>query len=157
MTATEIHRIFLLRTFFSFLWINRFCSISSLISKFPEILILLCRKIVSVFIRFYTKLFPIAEVLLLYKNLIFFYEFNLLTSSLYYTKHFRSISTNVSAHIEKPTNASLIWKTFLQNIFQQCSCLQIFFKVGLLTNLQENVCVDFSFWWNYRPHGLQLY
>ena len=43
-----------------------------LMSKFPEILILLCRKIFFVYIQFYTKLFPIAVVLLLYKNLIFF-------------------------------------------------------------------------------------
>ena len=50
-----------------------------LMSKFPEILILLCRKIFFVYIQFYTKLFPIAVVLLLYKNLIFFFK-NLISS-----------------------------------------------------------------------------
>ena len=65
-------------------------------SKFPEILILLCRKIFFAFIWFFTKHFPIAVVLLLYKNLIFFLRIWSPHVVLYYRKHFYSILTNLS-------------------------------------------------------------
>ena len=74
MTATEIRRIFLLRTFCVSLekpvLLHRRC----LLSKFPEMLILLCRKIFSVFYPILPETFPVAVVLLLYKNVIFFFK-----------------------------------------------------------------------------------
>ena len=66
-----------------------------LMSKFSEILTLLCRKIFSFFNRFFTKLFPVAVVLLLYKNLNFLRIWSAHVV-LCYRKHFYSVLTNLS-------------------------------------------------------------
>ena len=58
MTATEICRISLLRTFFLFFGINLFCSITNVLCwNFLKFLILLCRKIFSVFYPILHKTF----------------------------------------------------------------------------------------------------
>ena len=67
-----------------------------LMSKFPEVLILLCRNTFLFFVQFFTKLFPIAAVLLLYKNLIFFQRIWSPHVALYFRKHFYSILTNLT-------------------------------------------------------------
>ena len=105
MTTTKIRGISLLRTFFSLdksVLLHRKC----LMSKFRETLILLCRKIFSVFIRFFTKLFPIAVVF----NLLFKYLIS--SRSIYYRKHFYSILTNLSnfSH-SKPSSQQVLWQS----------------------------------------------
>ena len=58
MTATKISRISLLRTFF-FICLDKFVLLhrKCLMSKFPETLILLCRKIFSVFYPIFHETF----------------------------------------------------------------------------------------------------
>ena len=141
-----------------------------LMSKFPEILILLCRKICSVFIRFFTKLFPIAVVLLLNKNLIFFFFKNLISSSStlswYSRKHFYSILTNLSNLSHTKSSAvpfakfrSDLKNVLNQNTFQQCK-RSLMFKIGLLINFlifaRKYLCSSY-FLISYMPDGLQLY
>ena len=93
MTATEIRQISLLKTFFLFLWINLFCSIADVYCRnFLKFWYCCAEKYFLFFIRFFTKLFPIAVVLLLYKNFKIWSPHVVL----YYRKHFYSILTNLS-------------------------------------------------------------
>ena len=128
--------------FFLFLWIN-LLHCRCLMPKFPEILILLCRKIFSVFIWFFTKLFPIAVVVLLYKNLIFFF-FN--KSSFIQSWLIWATFHTASRQQFLLLISDLIWKTFSQNTFQQWSRSLMFLKIGLLINFliiaRKNMCRD---------------
>ena len=96
------------------------------------------QKNILFFIRFFMKPFPIAVVLLLYKNLIFFLRIWSPYVVLYYRKHFYSILTDLSklSHTSHQQflllSSDLIWKMFSQNTFQQCSRSLMFFKIGLL-------------------------
>ena len=95
MTATKICRISY--NIFLFLWINLFCSIADVECRnFLKFWYCCAEKYFLFFVRFFTKLFPIAVVLLLYKNLIFFLRISSPHIVLCYRKHFYWILTNLS-------------------------------------------------------------
>ena len=98
MTATKIHRIYLLRTFFFIISLDKSVLLHRrcLMSKFPEILILLCRKIFSVFYPIFHETFSNSC------GFALIWEFNPFSriwsphTVLYYRKHFYSTLTNLS-------------------------------------------------------------
>ena len=69
MTTTKICRISRLRTVLLFLWINLYCSITDVVycRNFMKFWYYCSEKYFLFFIRFFTKLFTIAVVLLLHK------------------------------------------------------------------------------------------
>ena len=86
-------------------------------------LMLVCRKIFSAFIRLYMKVFPINMVSLFFKNLIHVV--------LYDRKHFCSILTDLSSLLFLFRKIKQwMWRMFLPNSFQKCrsSRLQMFFR-----------------------------
>ena len=98
MTAIKIHRISLLRTFFLFFWIksilpHRRC----LMSKFPETLMLRCRKIFSVFYPIFHKTFSNRCCFALIEEFSLFLRIWSPHVVLYYRNHFYSILTNLSS------------------------------------------------------------
>ena len=95
MTTTKFRRISLLRTFFVSLDKSALLHRRCLMSKFPEILIRLCRKIFSVFCPIFHETFSNSSGFALIK------EFNLFSRIwshvvLYYRKHFYSVLNNLS-------------------------------------------------------------
>ena len=92
--ATKIHRISCLRTFFLFLWINLFWFVADVYCQNFLKFWYCCAEKYFLFIWFFTKLFPIAVVLLLDKNLILSLRIWSPYIVLCCRKHFHSILTN---------------------------------------------------------------
>ena len=98
------------------------------------------KSIFCFFIWFFMKIFPIAVVLLLYKNLIFFSRIWSPHVVLYYRKHFYSILTNLSnfSHSKSSMVPFAKFKSDLKNVpIKHFPTMQPFanvLQIGLLIN-----------------------
>ena len=99
------------------------------------------KSIFCFFIWFFMKIFPIAVVLLLYKNLIFFLRIWSPHVVLYYRKHFYSILTNLSnfSHSKSSTVPLGKFRSDLKNVLtKHFPIMQPFANV-----LQNRSCYKF--------------